>query len=183
MDKDVRDKLLQLASLDIHSIEQPIQPGQRKLMKELCLEGILPIALDEELIGVHNAHGKIELIEEVQPQYIILKPSLIGGLYETAQWIRVAEERNVGWWITSMLESNIGLNAIAQFTATYKPEIPQGLGTGQLYTNNIPSPLKIRKAELLYDPSEIWDYDLPNIGLSALLSKGHKKSSQLTAFD
>lgn len=165
-DDDVRDKLLQLASLDIHSIEQPIQPGQRKLMKELSSEGILPIALDEELIGIHDADDKRALIEEIQPQYLILKPSLIGGLHSTAEWISLAEELHVGWWMTSMLESNIGLNAIAQFTATYKPNIPQGLGTGQLYTNNIESPLKIRRGELLYDPSAKWGCSLPGMDFS-----------------
>ncbi len=165
-EEDVRDKLIRLASLDIHSIEQPIKPGQLDLIKELCEEEILPIALDEELIGIHTQRDKESLLDRISPQFIILKPSLIGGLQATAEWIEIAQDRNIGWWITSMLESNVGLNAIAQFTAQYRPELPQGLGTGQLYTNNIPSPLKIRKGELLYDPAEMWIYHLPDVDFS-----------------
>ena len=153
---DVRDKLTALASLELHSIEQPIKPGRLDLMAELCEEEILPIALDEELIGVHSIQDKAALLEQTKPQYIILKPSLVGGILACKEWIEVAESYGIDWWMTSMLESNIGLNAIAQFTATYKPELPQGLGTGQLYHNNIESPLEIRRGELLYNASASW---------------------------
>lgn len=163
---NVREVLTSLASLEIHSIEQPIKPGQLDLMAELCREELLPIALDEELIGVPSAKERVELLEKIRPQFIILKPSLVGGLQASEDWIRLAEERNIGWWITSMLESNVGLNAIAQFTAQYQPALPQGLGTGQLYTNNIDSPLTIRKGELLYDLNKSWSYFLPDIDFS-----------------
>lgn len=153
---NVEEVLTQLASLQIHSIEQPIQQGQHDLMKTLAAAEILPIALDEELIGVTDSMEKLALLEHIRPQYIILKPSLIGGMAETIDWISMAEALDIGWWMTSMLESNIGLNAIAQLTAQYKPALPQGLGTGQLYHNNISSPLKIRSGELLYDPAGLW---------------------------
>lgn len=156
-ESNVRNVLERLASLEIHSIEQPIMPGQIALMAELCQEQILPIALDEELIGLHTTQERMSLLDEVMPQYIVLKPSLVGGLAVAQEWIKLAEERQIGWWMTSMLESNVGLNAIAQFTAQYKPELPQGLGTGQLYTNNIESPLVIRRGELLYDLALPWD--------------------------
>ena len=148
---DVHQKLASLAALEIHSIEQPIKPGQTGLMKQLCEEPLLPIALDEELIGVNEAAERRSLLENIKPQFIILKPSLLGGIKACEAWIQLAESMNIGWWMTSMLESNIGLNAIAQFTARYEPELPQGLGTGQLYHNNIASPLEIRKGSLLYN--------------------------------
>lgn len=153
---DVYEKLTALASLELHSIEQPIKPNQPDLMAKLCAEEILPIALDEELIGIHLREEKVSLLEKIKPQFIILKPSLVGGILACKEWIEVAESMNIGWWMTSMLESNIGLNAIAQFTATYTPQLPQGLGTGQLYHNNIESPLTIRKGELLYDFPKSW---------------------------
>lgn len=153
---NVRERLTELASLEIHSIEQPIMPGQPSLMAKLCEEELLPIALDEELIGVHSLRDKNELLDKIKPQYIILKPSLVGGIKSCQEWIALAEERNIGWWMTSMLESNIGLNAIAQFTAEYENLLPQGLGTGQLYHNNFESPLEIRKGELLYDLPKGW---------------------------
>lgn len=152
--------LTELASLEIHSIEQPIKPGQWSLMAELCAENILPIALDEELIGVHSKNEKVKLLDAVNPQYIILKPSLVGGIKACRDWISLADARNIGWWMTSMLESNIGLNAIAQFTAQYDRLLPQGLGTGQLYHNNFESPLTIRKGELLYDVPQGWNFSL-----------------------
>lgn len=155
---NVREVLEKLASLGVHSIEQPIMPGQPELMKRLCQEEILPIALDEELIGKHRIDERIEMLDFIQPQFIILKPSLIGGIRASKNWIDLAEERNIGWWITSMLESNVGLNAISQLAASYKPGLPQGLGTGQLYTNNIDSPLQIRKGELVYNAVLKWDY-------------------------
>lgn len=154
---NVRDRLTDLASLEIHSIEQPVKAGQWDLMAELCEEELLPIALDEELIGIHSIEEKIRLLDTVRPQYIILKPSLVGGIKSCQEWISLAEERSIGWWMTSMLESNIGLNAIAQFTAEYENLLPQGLGTGQLYHNNFESPLEIRKGELLYNVPKGWD--------------------------
>ncbi|WP_420386563.1 o-succinylbenzoate synthase [Roseivirga sp.] len=156
-ESNVRERLTDLASLEIHSIEQPIKPGQWGLMAELCAEGLLPIALDEELIGVHSLQDKVKLLDTIKPQYIILKPSLVGGIRSCQEWIDLAEERGIGWWMTSMLESNIGLNAIAQFTAEYENLLPQGLGTGQLYHNNFESPLEIRKGELLYNQPKGWE--------------------------
>ena len=153
---DAMHKMEQLAALEIHSIEQPVKPGQFELMKMLCAESPLDIALDEELIGIHTKPEKRALLVEIKPQYIILKPALLGGLLACQEWIEIAESLKIGWWMTSMLEANIGLNAIAQFTAQYKPTLPQGLGTGQLYHNNIDSPLEIRKGELLYNKVKGW---------------------------
>lgn len=153
---DVFEKLERLSAFSVHSIEQPIQPGQYPLMRKLCAQSPLPIALDEELIGVHESGEKAELLDQILPQYIILKPSLIGGIQASREWIHLAEERNIGWWITSALESNIGLNAIAQLTATYVVQLPQGLGTGQLYENNIPSPLQIGDGKLFYAAEDVW---------------------------
>ncbi|WDF48341.1 o-succinylbenzoate synthase [Chryseobacterium sp. KACC 21268] len=141
--------LEELAELEIHSIEQPIQAGNWKAMAELCKNTPTPIALDEELIGVLNIESKKELLKEIEPQYIILKPSLIGGFSGSDEWINLAEKNNIDWWITSALESNIGLNAIAQYTYNKKNPMPQGLGTGGLFTNNFPSPL-ILKGENLW---------------------------------
>lgn len=132
----------------IHSIEQPIQPGKWPEMAKVTQDSPIAIALDEELISVYDLEKKKQLLEEINPQYIILKPSLLGGLKACDEWISLAESQNVGWWATSMLESNVGLNAIAQWVATKGPEMKQGLGTGQLYSNNIPSPLEIRGEEL-----------------------------------
>ncbi len=155
---NVYQRLEELASLEIHSIEQPVKLGQHELMHELCQSEILPIALDEELIGINAIEDKKRLLDIIKPQYIILKPSLIGGMLSTKEWIEIAESQNIGWWMTSMLESNVGLNAIAQFTAQYEKLLPQGLGTGQLYHNNIVSPLEIRKGELLYNSTKPWDF-------------------------
>ncbi|MFY7846282.1 o-succinylbenzoate synthase [Chryseobacterium gambrini] len=141
--------LQQLADLHIHSIEQPIKAGNWNDMAELCLETPTPIALDEELIGITDFNGKRKLLETVNPQYIILKPALVGGFSGSDEWISLAEERNIGWWITSALESNIGLNAIAQYTFTKKSPMPQGLGTGALFVNNFDSNLDL-KGELLW---------------------------------
>ncbi len=143
-------KLEQLAEFDLHSIEQPIRQGQFEAMKNLCASTPLPIALDEELIGITGLSAKEELLKTIQPQYIILKPSLIGGLKGSDEWISLAEKHTIDWWITSALESNIGLNAIAQYTFTKRNPLPQGLGTGQLYTNNVESPLEIRNGKLHY---------------------------------
>lgn len=136
-------KLAILSELDIHSIEQPIKAGQWDEMKQLCSKTKLPIALDEELTGIHLRSEKQKLIEHINPQYIILKPSLHGGISGTQEWIEIAESFNIPWWITSALESNIGLNAICQLTAQYTTTLPQGLGTGSLYVNNIPSHLAV----------------------------------------
>jgi len=140
---DALGKLKKLAKNDIHSIEQPIKQGQWNEMRSLCASTPLPIALDEELIGHYSYEDKRKMLENTKPQYIILKPSLIGGFRGTSEWIELAESMNIPWWITSALESNIGLDAIAQFTSTYPIELPQGLGTGSLYTNNIESSLTV----------------------------------------
>lgn len=152
--------LNRLAHLDIHSIEQPIKAGQIDAMKALCAQTPVPIALDEELIGIFDLEHKRELLESIQPQYIILKPSFIGGFKGSMEWISLADELDIGWWITSALESNIGLNAIAQWTYTLGVEMPQGLGTGSLYTNNIESPLYIADGMLGYHPDVDWQFNL-----------------------
>lgn len=146
--KEALNKIQQLAQYDIHSIEQPIRSGQLKEMRELVQQSDIAIALDEELIGIVDY---AELLDATLPQYIILKPSLIGGWGVCDNLIQLAEERNIDWWATSALESNIGLNAIAQWTASKELLLPQGLGTGSLYTNNIPSPLVIRDGKLHHD--------------------------------
>ena len=149
--EDAMSRLEALAQYGIHSIEQPIKQHQWRKMAELCRESPLPIALDEELIGVNVRSMKEALLDTIRPQYIILKPSLHGGMYGCQEWIQLAEQRGIGSWITSALESNVGLNAIALFCARmYGPEVkmPQGLGTGQLFTDNIPMPLEIRGDKL-----------------------------------
>jgi o-succinylbenzoate synthase len=150
------EKLEKLAKFEIHSIEQPIRQGQSNEMAELCMQSPIPIVLDEELIGIAPADRE-QLLEKIKPAYIILKPSLLGGFNTCENWIRLAKTHNIDWWITSALESNIGLNAIAQWTYTLNSPLPQGLGTGQLYHNNIPSPLQIENAQLFYNPKEQWD--------------------------
>lgn len=149
-------RLEKLAILDIHSIEQPIRQGQLEAIAELCRQSPIPIVLDEELIGIKPA-DKESILKKINPAFIILKPSLIGGFSESEEWILLAEKHQVGWWITSALEANIGLNAIAQWTSTLNSAMPQGLGTGQLYHNNIPSPLEIRDAKLFYNNENNWD--------------------------
>lgn len=141
--------LQQLADLHIHSIEQPIKAGNWNDMAELCAKTPTAIALDEELIGIVDIDQKADLLDTIKPQYIILKPSLVGGFSGSDEWIALAEERKIRWWITSALESNIGLNAIAQYTFTKKNPMPQGLGTGSLFVNNFESNLDLR-GELLY---------------------------------
>lgn len=153
-------KLKTLSRFDLHSIEQPIKQGQPTEMAKLCEKTPLPIALDEELIGVFSVTKKRELLQTINPQYIILKPSLIGGFSGMQEWIDLAEANKAGWWITSALESNIGLNAIAQWTFLKQSELPQGLGTGSLYTNNIESPLVVKGENLTYDPALKWGVDL-----------------------
>lgn len=152
-------KISRLAEFKIHSIEQPIKPNQIGAMAQLCAETPIPIALDEELIGVFAMSEKENLLQKIQPQYIILKPSLVGGFLGCEQWIDAAEKLGIGWWITSALESNIGLNAIAQWTYLQQNPMPQGLGTGSLYTNNIASPLTVSGGELCYDTSLSWGFN------------------------
>lgn len=147
---DAMEKLKRLAELDLHSIEQPIRAGQWEDMARLTAETPLPIALDEELIGINIPERKQCLLDSVHPQYIILKPSLHGGMAGGNEWIREAEKRNIGWWITSALESNIGLNAIAHWCAAFNNPLPQGLGTGALFTDNVDMPLEVRKDSLWY---------------------------------
>ena len=153
------EKLKQLSEYQLHSIEQPIKPNQFEVMAELCKATPLPIALDEELIGVFLKDKKQELLQTIKPQYIILKPSLIGGFKGSQQWIDIAEDLNINWWITSALESNIGLNAIAQWTYTLRNAMPQGLGTGSLFTNNFPSPLHVKDGTLHYDLKHNWKFN------------------------
>ena len=155
-ENNVKEKLDRLAEFDLYSIEQPIQPGQWDLLSELCQCSSVPIALDEELIPLVEETKRIKMLDKANPQYLVLKPSLLGGFYESEKWIQLAEERNINWWITSALESNIGLNAISQWTAKMKPDEFQGLGTGQLFTNNIPSPLKVKSGKLYSDEVPIF---------------------------
>ena len=148
-------RLERLATFNIHSIEQPIRQGQLADMARICRESPIPVALDEELIGVGEKNAA-ELLGEIKPTYIILKPTLIGGFEAAEKWIETARAMNIGWWATSALESDIGLNAIAQWTASLSPDMPQGLGTGQLYDNNIPSPLCLEGDRLKYNPEREW---------------------------
>lgn len=153
------EKLKRLSEFDIHSIEQPIKQGQLQEMADLCERTPLPVALDEELIGVFDVTRKQEILQTVKPQYLIFKPSLIGGFRGTQEWIDLAEEQGTGWWITSALESNVGLNAISQWTYTKAVEMPQGLGTGSLYTNNFESPLQVKKGRISYEPQKEWKFN------------------------
>lgn len=161
---DALKKLDRLSKYDIHSIEQPIKQHQWKSMAHICKKSPIPIALDEELIGLHSLQEKNDLLDEIRPQYIILKPSLCGGFQESEAWIDAASKRNIGWWVTSALESNVGLAAIAQWVAQLNSNMPQGLGTGQLYANNIPSPLYIQGEGLWWDQNKTFDYGI--IGFS-----------------
>ena len=156
--KNALEKLKRLSELELHSIEQPIKQGNWEEMARLCAETPLPIALDEELIGVFDVTKKKKLLQTIQPQYLIFKPSLIGGFKGTQQWIDLAETNTIGWWNTSALESNIGLNAISQFTYEQNVTMPQGLGTGSLYTNNIESPLEVKDGKISYNPGLNWDF-------------------------
>ncbi|MDE6291361.1 MAG: o-succinylbenzoate synthase [Muribaculaceae bacterium] len=153
-------RLKRLADLGVHSIEQPIPPGTPELMSFLCKVSPLPIALDESLIGIHGLDRKADLLDETNPAFIILKPSLCGGFSGAEEWIRLAVDRGIGWWVTSALESNVGLNALAQWTATLDTRIPQGLGTGALFTNNFESPLRLEADRLRYDSGFIISDDI-----------------------
>ena len=156
-------KIGRLSEYWIHSIEQPIAPGQLEALAQLCADSAIPVALDEELIGISDSRIRNELLEQVRPAYIILKPGLLGGFSVTAEWIALAEKYRAGWWITSALESNVGLNAIAQWTWEQGISRPQGLGTGALYTNNILSPLRMSGQQLWYLSEHKWE--LNSIGL------------------
>ncbi|MEJ6590010.1 MAG: o-succinylbenzoate synthase [Crocinitomicaceae bacterium] len=147
---NIEETLRKLGALNIHSIEQPIKPGNRNLMTELCLSSPIPIALDEELIGVNILKDKIQLMQTIKPQYIILKPSLHGGIKGSLEWISLAKKMNIGWWLTSALESAIGLEIIARLAGSLDPKIPQGLGTGGLFQNNFDSPLVMLNGTLKY---------------------------------
>ncbi len=154
------EKLRILADFHIHSIEQPIKQGRWGEMADLCQKTPIPIALDEELIGVYDLIEKKKLLQTIKPQYLILKPSLLGGFKGCEEWISLAKEMQISWWITSALESNIGLNAIAQWTYTLNNALPQGLGTGGLYTNNFDSPLKVKNGKLFYKRNKNWKSNL-----------------------
>lgn len=151
---DALGKLKRLSVFDIHSIEQPIKAGQWEAMADLCQNSPIDIALDEELIGVADAAKASDLLSAISPRHIILKPALCGGVSGAEMWIREAESRNIGWWATSALESNVGLEAIAQWVATHEPAVCQGLGTGSLYTNNFISPLSVKSGALHRDASK-----------------------------
>lgn len=151
------EKLQRLAEYELHSIEQPIKPRQKEHMAALCENSPVPVALDEELIGVTDYMEKLRLLKALRPPYIILKPTLLGGFQHCREWIEIANRLKIKWWITSALESNVGLNAVSQFTAQFNNPLPQGLGTGQLYHNNVPSPLHLEGENLFYSPSLAWD--------------------------
>ena len=153
---DVLYKIGELEKFRIHSIEQPIRPGLEE-MEELCRKSPIPVAFDEEMIGINNPDGKAELLKRLRPRFIVLKPTLHGGLSGCEEWIAAANAQGIGWWITSALESSIGLKAICQFTANYNPTIPQGLGTGAIYENNIPSPLLVQEGNIFWDQDGVWD--------------------------
>ena len=153
------DKLTQLSEFKLHSIEQPIQKNNTDSMAELCKITPFPIALDEELIGVFSLAEKEQLLLKIKPQYIILKPSFIGGFRGTQEWISLAKKHKIGWWVTSALESNIGLNAIAQWTFLQHNLMPQGLGTGALFTNNFDCPLQVLQGQLWYKKELDWAFD------------------------
>lgn len=159
-ENEALSKINQITGFKLHSIEQPIKKNHTDTMSVLCKKTNLPIALDEELIGVFSLEEKEKLLQKIMPQYIILKPSFIGGFRGTNEWISLAEKHKIGWWITSALESNIGLNAIAQFTFTLNTIMPQGLGTGSLYTNNFDSPLEVKNGQLWYRNEQDWKVDL-----------------------
>ncbi len=153
-------KLSQLTEFKLHSIEQPIQKNNTDSMAVLCKNTPFPIALDEELIGVFLYEEKEQLLQKIKPQYIILKPSFVGGFKGSEEWIKLANKYNIGWWVTSALESNVGLNAIAQWTYLLQNSMPQGLGTGGLYTNNFDAPLEVRNGKLWYNPELQWNFTL-----------------------
>lgn len=147
------ERLDRLSRFGIHSIEQPIKQGQLVAMARITASSPIAVALDEELIGTWTDEQRIEILDTVRPHYIILKPSLCGGFESSDRWITLATERNIGWWATSALESNVGLTAIALWLRRYNVIMPQGLGTGALYTNNVDSPLSLEGEQLVFDPT------------------------------
>lgn len=153
---DAVEILDRLAPLEIHSIEQPIKSGQWEEMADLCSTSPISIALDEDCIGAISKEDKEDILDNINPAFVILKPSLLGGFQQSEEWIELAEQRDIGWWVTSALESNLGLNAIAQWTFTKQNPIHQGLGTGQLFSNNFESPLYLDTENLMFDPSKTW---------------------------
>jgi o-succinylbenzoate synthase len=155
---DVLFRLEELAKFNVQSIEQPIKPGLPE-MEELCRKSPIPVAFDEELIGKVSSDDKYNLLQRLRPKYIILKPSLHGGIQHCAEWIQIAESLGIGWWITSALESSVGLNAICQFTANYDVTLPQGLGTGQIYENNFTSPLQAEMGNIFHRSGSEWMLD------------------------
>lgn len=152
-------RLHSLSRYNIHSIEQPVKAGQPDVMASLCQQSPIGIALDEELIGVYGYENKKRLLEQIRPQYIILKPTLVGGIQSSLEWVEIANQLKIGWWLTSALESNIGLNAICQLAVRMKASGYQGLGTGQLYHNNIPSPLTVENGQIYYHQDKKWDFN------------------------
>jgi len=157
----VTQKLIYLAQYGIDSIEQPLKQGSPALA-ELCKNSPIPVALDEELLGVNSRADRQQLLERIKPQFLVLKPTLQGGLYGCAEWIELANQHNVGWWITSSMESNVGLNALSQFASQYSLDIPQGLGTGGIFKDNIPSPLEVHRGTLRWNSQENWDFSEDN---------------------
>ncbi|MDE7159546.1 MAG: o-succinylbenzoate synthase [Muribaculaceae bacterium] len=150
--EEAMSRLEDLSHLDIHSCEQPIAPGNPAAMAEICRLSPVPVALDETLIGIFSQGGRRTVLDTIMPQYIILKPSLCGGFSGAEGWIEEARERGIGWWVTSALESNVGLTAIAQWAATLNSRMPQGLGTGGLFTDNFVTPLSLHADKLSYTP-------------------------------
>jgi o-succinylbenzoate synthase len=159
-ENEALNKINQITGFEIHSIEQPIKKNNTDTMSVLCKNSQIPIALDEELIGIFSAEDKKNLLQKIRPQYIVLKPSFVGGFRGTLEWISIAENLNIGWWITSALESNVGLNAIAQFTFMQNNLMPQGLGTGSLYTNNFDCPLEVFQGQLWYRKEIDWKFNI-----------------------
>jgi len=155
--RDAPEMLNILSKYDLHSIEQPIPAGHVEAMANLCESSPVPIALDEELIGIHTSAARRNLIEIIKPQYIVLKPGLLGGIASAADWVNAARESGTSWWVTSALETNIGMNAIAQWTFTLNNPTAHGLSTGALYAENIPSPLYLFGERLYFDPDRKWD--------------------------
>jgi o-succinylbenzoate synthase len=153
------EKLKELHRFEIHSIEQPIKPKQVDWMEEICRKAPIHIALDEELIGIDVEEMGFRLIKKIKPKYIILKPTLIGGFSTCDKWINLADKSKIGWWLTSALESNVGLNAIAQYASYLKVKNHQGLGTGSLYQNNFPSPLLVENGYLHFSDIKKWNFE------------------------
>ncbi|MCY7350266.1 MAG: o-succinylbenzoate synthase [Cytophagaceae bacterium] len=163
---DAPRKLRELSRFGLHSIEQPIQARQPEAMSELCRTSPIPVALDEELVGLNDYVEKFRLVKQLAPAYLILKPTLLGGFYSCREWIEIANRLQCKWWLTSALESNVGLSAIGQFAAEFNNPLPQGLGTGQLYHNNIPAPLRVEGGQLRYQLTQPWDLSRVEAGFA-----------------